>query len=72
MDRIRVLFLWAMLYIIPLYCFSIKAIEIDDDSLSVLHDSAFNYAKQGDYVNAIRIEQENLINGHKNKCLYYN
>ena len=58
MDRIRVLFLWAMLYIIPLYCFSIKAIEIDDDSLSVLHDSAFNYAKQGDYVNAIRIEQE--------------
>lgn len=55
MLRMKIFFLFLILYVIPSYCYN--AIHFEDDSLSVLHESAFNYASQGNYAQAISIEQ---------------
>ena len=66
MLRLIYVFLFFTLYVIPSYCYNTDATHIDDDSLSVLHESASNYASQGNYVQAIRIEQT-IVDYYKEK-----
>jgi len=66
MIRVIIFFLFLSLHVIPLYCYNTDT--VDDDSLSVLHESAFNFANQGKYVQAIRIEQQ-IVNYLKEKPL---
>lgn len=66
MTRVKILFLFVILFASPSYCDNKSLSFIDEDSLSVLHETAFNHASKGDYAQAIGIEQK-IVNYFQGK-----